>query len=358
MVVRRSFKAPDEAAPEMPEGAPTEPADASGETGSHDAASPEAAPRETPQDSPGEAASEVSGAVPAHVANVPESALERAEAMVAETAARMEDLVAQRRELLLVGSDDQIAEVDAKIAVAERLLRTRSDRVAALREQAEREAAEQRAADREAKIVEIERTLIERDAAAADLQKYLCKAEAAFRRVFELGLAARTAWVWPHGRLGGVLSSGSDLRVATQSYLYKIGTRPARLGGEYPTDVPPAFPGGKCPKLEMLQQPDKLPDLADEYRAASRYASDTMRGVAPEPVPAHRPVRTDDNVIPSDQSPARPAVGITGGQSNVPTITPEMAEIIRRQMQLAMKDDPASAEEYFRNGELLKELSA
>jgi hypothetical protein len=354
MVVRRSFKAPDEAAVEMPQGVPGETPDASGETGPADAASPP----EMTAGAPAQPAEEMPSPPPPDVTPVPESALAKARAALAAIEKELAWLARERDAALLADADDEAIRLYGEIEGLQRTRRALTDKVALLSVQAAELEAAERAAAREARIVEIERTLIERDAAAADLQDHLRAAEAAFRRVFELGLAARTAWAWPHGRLGGVLSSGSDLRVATMSYLYKIGGRPSALGGEYVVDALPSFPGGKCPRLELLQQPDKLPDLVTEFRQASRYAGDVMRGVAPEPVPASPPDTAGKNLPVDERSPVMPAVGITGGQSNVPTITPEMAEIIRRQVQLAMRDDPESEAEYRRNGELLAAMSA
>ena len=91
----------------------------------------------------------------------------------------------------------------------------------------------------------------------------------------ELGLEARNGWAWPHGRAGGVLGSGQDLFWATSSFLYKIGGR----AGQTSAEGPPTFPGARCPKLELLGRPDALPDLASEFKAASKYASDVMRDV-------------------------------------------------------------------------------
>jgi hypothetical protein len=354
-IPRRTFRSPSEpvTSVDLPDVAGT-----GGENPPEHAGEVETVTTETPQDGPTEPAGESAETVAADVTPVPESALQRAEAMAVETAARMEDLVAQRREVLLTGSDDQIAEVDAKVAVAERLLKTRSDRVSALREQAEREAAEQRAADREARIVETERLFIERDAAAADLRDSIVSAEAAFRRVHQLNLEARAAWKWPHGRVGATLTASSDLTQAVSAFIFKVGGRPPQTGGEYQPHVPPAFPGARCPRVEWQQAPDRCPDLAAQYREASRYASDIMRGNVPVPEPVPASPDTTETFVSVEGRIAGQSTGPNGPvANNVPTLTPEMVEIIRRQMQLAMKDDPASAEEYRRNGELLASMS-
>ena len=42
----------------------------------------------------------------------------------------------------------------------------------------------------------------------------------------------------------------------------------------------------------------------------------------------------------------------------MPALTPELARLLQRQHELAMRTDPASEAEYAANGELIKELSA
>jgi hypothetical protein len=156
----------------------------------------------------------------------------------------------------------------------------------------------------------------------------------------------------------------SDLTQAVSSFLFKIGGRPTQTGGQHQANVPPAFPGGRCPKIEWLQTPDRLPDLVAEYRLASKYASDVMRNVTRvDAVPASPAMNGAAHPhLPANASPAE------AGQSSVgppPQAAPQKAEpnpalarILARQAVLAMRDDPASEAEYIANGELVRELSA
>jgi hypothetical protein len=322
-VQRRVFKstvAPVETAPE----AATEPADASGEVEA------------------------------LHVIPEPVSALARAQQALAENDRAIADLVAQRNALLVRDevNDAEVERIDAELARHQHRQRTLSDRLSLLGEEARREAAEQAALAHEAKIKTAEDLFTRRDEAAADLQRHLQKAEEAFRRVHALGIEARAGWPWAHGKLGGTMTTASDLIVATASYIYKIGSRG---GGRDPAGTP-GFPGGKCPRIELMHNPAVLPDLLDEFTAASRYGSDTMRGV----------VRLDA-VSPSPAPPS--AVGAAPAQSppvvaavesaHIPPITPEIRKLLERQNALASRVmSEADEAEYEANGELIKGLSA
>jgi predicted DNA-binding protein len=323
-IQRRVFKGQDPAVLEMPQGAPAEPADAPGETG-------------------------VTNEAPA-----PESALAKAQAALAENDQAIAGLVAERNALLVRDEVDEteVERIDGEIGRCQRRQKTLTDRLALLAAEAQREAAEHAAQAREAKITEVEHLFIARDAAAADLRDHLVAADQAFRKVYELGVAARAAWSWEHGQAGGTLTAAHDLTREVSSFLYRIAGRPASLGGIFQATVPPPFPGGKCPRIEWLQSPDKLPDLAAQYRDASRFASDIMRGVRADGAP----------------NPASPA---DAGQSDAPVIeqlpttspiratpNPELSKLLARQAVLAMREDPASEAEYIANGKLVQELSA
>jgi hypothetical protein len=331
MVQRRTFQSPA-TAPEMAPEAVAEPADASIETGAAD------------------------------VTPAPESALAKAQEALSENDRAIAGLMAERNARLLQDEVDEVEveRLDGEIGRCQRRQKTLTDRLSLLAAEAQRVEAEQAAHARETKIIEAEHLFVARDAAVADLRDHLLAAEAAFRRVHELGQAARAAWPWPHGKTGATLTGASDLTQAVTSFLFKIGGRPTQTGGQHQPNVPPAFPGGRCPKIEWLQTPDKLPDLVAQYRDASRYASDVMRGVRADAAPA---------------SPASPGVAAQSDAAQsaatviAPLPTPQaapqkaepnpaLAKILARQAVLAMRDDPASEAEYIANGELVKELSA
>jgi hypothetical protein len=370
MVQRRVFQTPA-TAPEMASEAVAEPAD---EVSAPADAEPNAKPVEMPQDAPTDLAGESIEAGPADVTPVPESALQRAQAAMAGNDADIARLVTERNGLLVRDEVDEaaIAHIDDELAQRQRRQRTLSDRLALLAAEARRAEAEQAAQVHEAKIIEAERLFISRDAAVMDLRDHLVAAEQAYRKVYELGVAARAAWPWEHGRAGGTLTAAHDLTREVSSFLYRIGGRPAQLGGQFPTNVPPSFPGAKCPKIELLQLPDKLPDLAAEYRLASKYASDVMRGLRVDAVPT--PSATSGlHAVASFESPtsAPASPGVTGQSDSIviaplPTVSPfkavynpELSKILERQNALASRAmSDADEREYQENCRMIQELSA
>jgi hypothetical protein len=305
-----------------------------------------------PEMATGEPAGEQDASDPADVAPVPETALAKAQAALAANDAEIVRLVAERNALLVRDEVDEVAvgHLDDKLAGCRHRAKTLTDRLSLLAAEAARVEAEQAAQAREEKITQIEAILARRDKAAEDLQLHLCKAEAAFREVHEFGQAARNGWAWPHGRAGAVLASGQDLFWGVSSFIYKIGGR----AGQMSPDGPPSFPGARCPKLELLGTPEALPDLVDEFRAASKYASDCMRGIVPAAV---TPEPAADG---PDEQPAQPAPVVAAADGpSVPPISPEVAQLLVRQSVLAARDMTAADEqEYRRNGEQIAALSA
>jgi hypothetical protein len=313
MVQRRTFQSPatvSEAAPE----AIADAAGESGETGAPD------------------------------VTLVPDSALAKAQQALASNDADIARLVEQRNALLVRDEVDytEVERIDGELARHQRRQKTLTDRLSLLAAETQREAAEQAAQAREAKIIETERIFIERDAAVDDLKVHLERAEAAFRRVHELNLEARAGWEWAHGRAGGTMTAASDLVRETASFLYKIGGRPAPLGGQFPPNVPPAFPGAKCPKIELLQSPARLPDLAAEYRLASKYASDVMRGVRVDTAPASTASPGDARQsAPTDTGPLPQVSPLKA------TPDPELSKLLARQNALVNGPMDAAADRLY-----------
>jgi hypothetical protein len=310
-------------------------------------------------EAPAEPAGEVSQTGPVVHAEPnaePVCALERAREALASTAETLGRLGRERDAALLADADDEVARLDDELARVQKTQKTLTDKVALMAAEASRLEAEQAALAHEARIKTAEDLFTRRDEAVADLQLHLQKAEAAFRKVHALGIEARTGWAWSHGKLGGTLTTASDLVLATQSSLYKLGGRPAPLGGAYPVDAPPAFPGGRCPRIELLQTPSALPDLLDEYRDASRFSSDVMRNVIRlvDPVPPTSSALTDD----AGRHEVT-AIGPAAGSANIPAISPEVAKLLERQNALAMRDMTADdLVEYQTNSRLIEQMSA
>jgi hypothetical protein len=324
MVQRRTFQTAATATETAAE-AVAEPADASIETGAADV---------TPE---------------------PESPLARAQQALQETAEQLKALTARRREVLLTGSDEDVAAVDAEIEAAQRVQRTRTDRVAVLLEHAAAEAAAARAAARSETIVAIEALLAERDAAGAELAISIEAADKSFVRLIELGREIRQRWQFaPHDANPAMLSENA-LLMAIPHEFYRLTARPHPLGGKVLPDHLPSFPAGsKAERIEEAGLPSKIKPLAKKLEAASALASRVMReGFSTNQL----------SVIPS--SAASP--GDTG-QSNVEALpqvspfkaapNPELARLLSRQNQLASRDmSPDDEAEYAENGRQIAALS-
>jgi hypothetical protein len=291
--------------------------------------------------------------------------LQRAQASLAATDGELSALLDARAVALAADDDVRAMELDGEIAAKERLRKVQLDKVGLRQAEAQREAAAQAVQVREAQIVEVSHLFEARDAAVADLRDHLVAAEAAFRRVHELGQAARAAWPWPHGRVGATLTAASDLTQAVSAFLFKIGGRPSQTGGLHQASVPPAFPGGRCPQISLLQTPDRLPDLVAQYRDASRYASDVMRNVrVPVPPEPLSKGAVSSSASPGDAAPSNvePLPTRTGNdfpvapQGAVPN--PELARLLSRQNMLAMRDmSPADEVEYAEIGQQIAAIS-
>lgn len=368
-IPRRTFKAPAASA-EMPSDSLADPADEVSAPAAADATSPDGevdGPAELAGKAGGaqscapapEASLELAGASAEPVAvETPPAAqtpLQRAQAELASNDADIAHLVAERNGLLLQDALDEagIARIDADLARHQHRQKTLTDRLTILGAEQARLEVEEAARAREAKITEVEALLARRNEAADDLQRSLLAAEEAFRKVHALGLEVRNGWSWPHGRGGVLLATSSDLVMQTQSYMFKIGGRPIQTGGQHQPDVPPGFPGARCPRFEWLHTPDRLPDLAAVYREASKFASDCMRGVVPAAVTPPAATAPDDQ--PAQAAPAAPSVA----GPNVPPLSPEIVGLLQRQFALASRSSMTQDDEreYEENGRRIQELS-
>jgi len=112
-------------------------------------------------------------------------------------------------------------------------------------------------------------------AAATELSQYLAKADAAFRQMLKLAGEVRAAWAWQPHDLPPLLLSEPAIVAAVEHELYRIGARPALLGGQQRPGV--SFPGGKSPRLELRGVPDQITPLAEMAQQASKLASEIMR---------------------------------------------------------------------------------
>jgi hypothetical protein len=323
-IQRRTFQTPA-TAPETAGEALTEPADVSIEGGSAD------------------------------VSPADEGPLGRAQVALQEVVEQLKALTARRREVLLTGSDEEVAAVDAEIEAAQRVQRTRTDRVAVLLEHAAEEAAAARAAVPSETIVAIEALLANRDAAGAELAASIEAADKAFVRLIELGREIRQRWQFsPHDANPAMLTENA-LSLAIPHEFYRLTARPHPLGGKVLPDFVPSFPAGsKAERIEEAGLPSKIKPLAKKLEAASALASRVMReGFSTNQL----------SVIPS--SIASPADAAPSNVEPLPQLSPfkvapnpELARLLSRQNQLASRDmSPDDEAEYAENGRQIAALS-
>jgi hypothetical protein len=301
-----------------------------------------------------EPASEPAETAAAETPPAAQTPLERARAALAANAEALARLIRERDAALVADADDEATQIYDRIEALQRTQRALTDKVTLLSAQAAEFEAAEAAKAREAKIAAAESLLSQRLRLAEELAGHVKAADECFLRLLAANRVIEAAWPWePTRHAGAVLLGDRPMLMALKNEIYRVAGRPNPLGGLPDHADGPGYPGGHPELLQWAQMPEKsAAPMADKFELASRAASQIMRvGRVVDAVPY-------SNAGQAEQSPARPAVGITGGQSNVPTITPEMAEIISRQMQLALRDDPESEAEYLRNGELLAAMSA
>jgi hypothetical protein len=259
------------------------------------------------------------------------SALQHAQSALQETAEQLKALTARRREVLLAGTDDEVAAVDAEIEAAQRLQRTRTDRVSVLLEQAEQEAAARRAKEHEALIGRVEAKLAERESAVAKLAGLVAAADAALVEVFALNRAILAAWPWGNN-LGAVLLGDGATLNALRNEIYRVSGRPPSTGGMPGDSRGPSYPGGQCERLEWIMMPEKTRPMTEKYTEARAAASVIMKtgrnGPAPETNGAvHSAMNGNsptEQLAPSSPSPSQAAS----------KLTPEMLALLERQNAL------------------------
>jgi hypothetical protein len=303
-----------------------------------------------------EPADESVASVAADVTPVADSALARAQQALQETTELLKALTVRRREVLLTGSDEDVAAVDAEIEAAQRVQRTRTDRVAVLLEHAAEEAAAARAAARSETIAGIELLLSERDRIGGELSASIESADRAFVRLVELGREIRQRWQFaPHDANPALLSENA-IAQAVPHEIFRLTARPHPLGGKILTDHVPSFPAAsKAERIEHAQQPEKIRPLVSKLADASALASKVMRtGFSTNQLSA----------IPSGS--ASPGEARPSNVEPLPTTSPfkaepnpELARLLSRQNQLANKQTMTDEDEaeYAANGRQIAAIS-
>lgn len=193
-----------------------------------------------------------------------EAALDRANASHARAALENEGG--------LPGAAERLeAAVGNRQAAQQRLETLRSALRAAHEEEHRRNAARQ-AKLRKENLTRLTAALDRRDEAAVRLAEHIGAAVAAWRELVEW--SDKAAIPVPGGVIPqGALLHAGELRRAVEREIYRQGARAL--------DHAHDFPGGRAHDVEMIDQPDQLPALAEECKAASRWA---ISAVAEQPL--------------------------------------------------------------------------
>lgn len=259
-----------------------------------------------------------------------EEALEAAEAGKRKLA----ELHASRNRALLADDDVTAMKLAAEIDIQGQSVRSITDKIELLKAEAEKEAAERRAKERAALIERIETKLKQRDEIGRELGETIQKADGLFRKLFEVAKEIRAAWPWAHHDFMPALLAETTIVRAVESEMYRLGARPALLGGAT-RQGPPSFPGGRSPAIELALQPDKITPLVEALREASRFGSEIMRhGKA-------------SGVVPVTMVSLPPQAG--GEPRERTDAEQRLADLLKKQIELAEDVSPRGDELYAEN---------
>jgi hypothetical protein len=207
------------------------------------------------------------------------ASLDRARITLKEIDEHITGLVGRRRERLLAGeSATNISKIDVELEDLRRTRQVEADRAELLDTQLKREANERRLAAVIEKIKVVEADFALRDDAAKRAADGIKQLDAAFRDLFLISRRLREAWNWRNADIGAVMIGEMNIMQAIEFALYKIGGRSVATGGMAPAQDGPSLPGAKCPRLELMDQRDKIEPLETTMARASACASDLMRG--------------------------------------------------------------------------------
>ncbi|MFO1099738.1 MAG: hypothetical protein U1E81_16095 [Xanthobacteraceae bacterium] len=247
---------------------------------------------------------------------------------------KLAELHAARNKALLADNDVEALKLAADIDLRAQAVRGITDKIELLKAEAEKEAAERRARERAALIARIEAKLKQRDEVGAELGETIAKADALFRRLFDIAKEVRSAWPWQHYEIPPILLGEPAIVRAVECELYRVGARPA-LGGGVDRQRPPSFPGGKSPAIELALQPGAIRPLVDVLREASQHAGEIMK------------TGRASGVVPVAMVPIPPQAG--GKPRERTDAEARLAALLKKQIELAEDVSPHGDELYAAN---------
>jgi hypothetical protein len=257
-----------------------------------------------------------------------QAALEQANRDLAE-------LSGKRNAALLQDNTAAAIALGAEIANLKLAACAHEDKISLLRAEAEREEQARRAKERAALIGRIEAKIEQRDEAMAAVAAAIERLAAASERAINLSREVIAAWSWaPHDLVPALLTPPS-IMTAIGHEAYRVSYHARRYGG---FDVNPnagiMLPGSRCPRLEWLEQPERIRPMNDVIRDASEFAKNFLRtGKGSAAVEA-----------------AAPAVFAVSGGAAVQRSTSEqrLSDLLLQQAKAAEDITPAGEQEYLR----------
>jgi hypothetical protein len=204
--------------------------------------------------------------------------LEAAQAALEEANRKLAELNARRNECLLADDNAAAIELGVQITNLKLAARAHEDKIVLLREKAAEEERARRAKEREAVIAGIEKKIQQRDAAMEGVAAAIKQLTSASERAIELGRDIIGAWSWAPHDLPAALLSPPAIMTAISHELYKCSYHPRRYGGQ---DTDPLagvmLPGGRCPRMEWVEEPARTRAMVDVVRDASEFAKNFLR---------------------------------------------------------------------------------
>jgi hypothetical protein len=219
---------------------------------------------------------------------------------------------------LLRDDDDGAAKLLAEIERLRLFVRGTEDKAALLEKELQKERAQHIAKEKAALIGRIETKLQAREAAAAELETVLARANSLILEILNIGRQVDAAWPWANGDRNALLLFRNDVVAAVRHESYRISAIP-RLGGGQKEGLDAGWhlPGSESPRFDLVHRPKSIPGLVSVLRNASTYASDIMR--------ARRAPAT-----------AAPVVPVVAPEPRERTVAEaELAGLLRRQDELA-----------------------
>jgi hypothetical protein len=260
--------------------------------------------------------------------------LEAAQAAIEEANRKLAELNERRNQCLLRDNDTEAAKLSTEIENLQRLVQGHHDKINLLRDEAQREEQARRVKERSALIGRIEVKLDLRDRAMQEVAAAIKQLATASEKAIKINRDIVAAWSWEAHDLPAALLTPPSIMTAISHEAYRCSYKPRRYGG---LDSDPLagsmLPGGRAPRLEWLEEPERTRAMVDVVADASAFARQFMRtGKSSSTVEA--------TAVP---------VPSTNGQGEAPprsAAEQRLVELLKKQAELAENVTPQGEAEY------------